>query len=368
MDEREMMQIKEQEQECAVQIEKQRQECTMQTEEQRQECAMQIEEQRPECAMSECEEKSREYSAENAPEHRKTGMRKWWVIALIIILLAAGITTALLLQGLPPKGYQDYTVQMEQYYVEYSEEYDYWDVLTVEYPRLEGIDEEIQSQLNQFMYDTAMDRVVYWHLEPSDEVKAFQEEYFSIFCSDVNCDVTYHSQYLVSMDYQEYYSAGNPVWTTNGTQRALTVDLMTGECYELADILEIDKEFIRQWDRILSDEHQEAYADEEMLDLVLSWFLQENDEDFFYRPYFYVTEDKEFVIGISLDPVLYYAYTYEPTSRSFYTQLTMEEVEPFIKESEFWEKYEKSEPAGAILPCEDKKENIWLGENAGIWN
>ena len=46
----------------------------------------------------------------------------------------------------------------------------------------------------------------------------------------------------------------------------------------------------------------------------------------------------------------------------------MEELEAFKKESDFWEKYDKSELAGEVLPCPDKKENIWLGENAGIWD
>lgn len=46
----------------------------------------------------------------------------------------------------------------------------------------------------------------------------------------------------------------------------------------------------------------------------------------------------------------------------------MEELETFKKESDFWEKYEKSETTGAVLPCADKKENIWLGEDASIWN
>lgn len=117
------------------------------------------------------------------------------------ILAAIGVTIGTILSSSFPKGYEDYTVQKEQYFVEYSEKYDYWDVLTVEYPRLKGLDEEVQTQINQLLYDTAMDRVTYWHLNPSDEVKAFQKEFFSIFASDVNCDVTYHSQYLLSADY-----------------------------------------------------------------------------------------------------------------------------------------------------------------------
>lgn len=296
--------------------------------------------------------------------------RVFFVTVIILLVITIGIIGFKFFSDSDLKGCRNYIVQKEQYYVEYSEQYDYWDVITVEYPRLEGIDAAVQEQLNQLMYDTAMDRVNYWHLVPSDEVKAFQEEYFSVFCSDVSCDVTYHSQYLLSMDYREYYSAGHPVWMTNGTERALTVDLTTGKNYELSDIFQINEDFIKLWDRTLSEGLQEDYADEEMLDLMLAWFLQKDEatnENFFCNPFFYVTENKDFVIGVSLNPKLEYAYTYQPVNRSLYTQFSLDELEAYKKQSDFWEKYEKSETEGEVLPCEDKKENIWLGENAGIW-
>lgn len=291
--------------------------------------------------------------------------------SLAVALIAVCMTAGILLSPSASKGYEDYTVQKEQYFVEYSEEYDYWDVLTVEYPQLDGIDDTIQTQVNQLLYDTAMDRVIYWHLEPSDEVKAFQDEFFSVFASDVNCDVTYHSQYLLSVDYREYYAAGNPVWMTNGTERALTIDLLTGQSYQLEDILDVNKEFIRLWDKSLCDEENTEYATDEDIDLVLSWFLQTDEEynkNFFCHSFFYITEDKDFVIGVALDPVLDYAYTYEPVNRSFCARLSIDELEGFKKESDFWDKYERSESTGEVLPCENKEENIWLGDKAGIWD
>ena len=311
--------------------------------------------------------------ANEMQENISKSRSKWLIIFVVIlaVLLIIGIVAGAIIYSSFPRGYENYTVQKEQYFVEYSEEYDYWDVITVEYPRLEGIDEEVQGQLNQLMYDTAMDRVNYWHLEPSDEVKDFQEEYFSIFASDVNCDITYHSQYLLSLDYNEYYAAGHPVWMTNGTKRALTVDLLTGQSYSLGDILEINRDFMKVWDKSLSDELDMEYADDEDLDLLLSWFLQtdeEINEDFICRPFFYITDEKEFVIGVSLDPVLEYAYTYEPVNRSYYTQLSAEELEVFKKQSDFWDKFEKSETTGEVLSCIDKKDNIWLGEDAGVWD
>ncbi len=307
------------------------------------------------------------------PESTETNKKQWKIISLLCLLIVLVIViTAIGIAHLSaPKGYTDYTVQKEQYYVEYSEKYDYWDVLTVEYPRLEGISGERESQINQLMYDAAMDRVNYWHLTPSEEVKEFQKEYFSIFASDVNCDVAYHSQYLLSVDYQEYYSAGHPIYMTNGTERALTVNLITGECYYLADIIELNKDFVRLWDQIYSEETGSDYADDETIDYLLDWFLQQDEEineDYFCTPFFYVTENKEFVIGISLDPKLYEAYTYKPATRSFSTLLTKEELEAFKKQSSFWELLEQSEMAGEVLPCENKAENIWLGEDAGVWD
>ncbi|MCM1387974.1 MAG: hypothetical protein NC231_11640 [Bacillus sp. (in: Bacteria)] len=320
--------------------------------------------------MDERETYQQEYEQQISEPPRKNGKRIFLIMFLILLLAAGAAAATLIFYDSSSKGYEDYTVQKEQYYVEYSEEYDYWDVLTVEYPQISGIDEEVQTPLNQLLYDTAMDRVIYWHLEPSDEVKAFQEEHFSIFASDVNCEVTYHSQYLMSVDYREYYSAGNPVWMTNGTERALTVDLLTGQSYRLEDIIEINRDFIILWDKLLSDEENTEYADDENIDFVLSWFLQSDEEineNYFCRPYFYITEDKDFVIGIALDPVLDYAITYEPLNRSIYTRFSVEELEAFKKQSDFWEKYEKSESVGEVLPCENKAENIWLGEQASVW-
>jgi len=290
------------------------------------------------------------------------------VIVLCCAVFAGGFY---FLQSSVSKGYKDYTIQKEQFYVEYSDEYDYGEVLTVEYPRIEGINEEQQELFNQLMYDTAMDRVTYWHFNPSDEVKAFQEENFSIFCSDVNCDVTYHSQYLVSVDYQEYYSAGNPVWMTNGTERSLMLDLETGENYKLTDIFQINEEFVAMWYQMFQDKQQMVDADQESLDILLSLFLQDNEEesvDYFFHPFFYLNEEKDFVIGVTMDPKLDKAVTYEPLNRSLSVLISMEALEPYKKDNVFWEKYEKSEQTGEVLPCADKKKNIWLGEGASIWD
>ncbi|MDE6203511.1 MAG: hypothetical protein K2G19_08565, partial [Lachnospiraceae bacterium] len=233
--------------------------------------------------------------------------KKILLAAVIFIVAVAGAALYMIASNLPPKGYKEYTVQKEQYFVEYSDEYDYGEVLTIEYPCLTGIEEEMQGRLNTLMYDAAMDRTNYWHFFPSDEVKEFQREHFTFFCSDVNCDVAFHSQYLLSMNFEEIYCTGNPVWMTNLTERTLTVDLLTGQSYELSDILEINSDFIRLWDRVYSEEVGDELGSDETIEMLLSWFLKEDaqlNEVYQFRPSFYVTEDKNFVIGIFFDPIL----------------------------------------------------------------
>lgn len=304
---------------------------------------------------------------------RSDGKKERKLVFLIVfacIALAIGIKAYMILAEHPWKGRSDYTVQKEQYYVEYSEEYDYWDVLTVEYPRIEGIDEETQALINRLMYDAAMDRVNYWHWEPDKEVRELQEEY-TIFCSDVRCDVAYHSQYLLSVDFQELYAPISPVYYVYGTERGLNLDLMTGEVYELSDILRIDEGFIDLWLRAADKKYGEEFPyEEEMRERLLEWFAGdggEAGEAYEFRPFFYLTSRKEFAIGLAVDPKPAGITGAAPRNNAYSVIMTGADVEPYRTESEFWKKYEESETAGRVLECMDLQENLWLGEDAGVW-
>lgn len=206
-----------------------------------------------------------------------------------------------------PSGYQDYKIQKEQYFVEYSEKYDYWDVLTIEYPVLQDIETEQVAAINDIFYKMAMEKVNYWHLEPDTEVKELQKEY-SIFSSDVHCEVPYHSQHLVSVHFQEAYAPISPVHYIHMTERAANVDLTTGKNYTLSDILTINEDFSKLW-------CQQAYAsgdygdmiqeDDDTYQTILAWFLgedQETAENYLLTPFYYLDENKDFVIVIAYDP------------------------------------------------------------------
>lgn len=299
----------------------------------------------------------------------------------VIVSLTAGILLAAILiaavmayriQNAVPEGCFDYTVQKQQYYVEYSEQYEYLDVLTIEYPVLEESEEtqgqlEHLQQINDAFYETAMDRVNYWHLQPDDEVKRAQEAYH-MFTADVQCDVPYHSQYLVSAHFWETDSPIYPVWYIFKTQRGMTVDLLTGECYALADILRVDEDFIKLWIEKLNQRQGEEVIASEDADIMLDWFQgsdEEIAEKYQFVPYFYLTEDGVFVIGISLDAKLKGISGYGVFDSTFYANMTAEELAPYRTEALFWERYDKAQSAGEVRECEEKQQNIWLGEEGG---
>ena len=296
----------------------------------------------------------------------KNGKRRW---KLLVILCACVLPVTGAVS--PPKACKDYTVQMEQYYVEYSDEYEYWDVLTVEYPRLQAVNTVSQEKINEVLYDMAMDRVNYWHLSPDEDVQDYQQEYFSIFCSDVKTSVPFHSQYLLSADYQELYSAGNPIWYTIITERAVNVDLFTGEVYELGDIVTIDEEFIKLWCDAAQGKYGEPFeGTEEENEIFLSWFLDEDEEmkEYYqFSNFFYPTENGTFIIGLAIDPKPVSIHAMEPVDVTFSVELDAGWLVPFRAESGFWEKYERSKQTGQILECEDLQTNLWLKEDASVW-
>ena len=332
-----------------------------------------------------------EIPKEETPTDEIQIRRKWpFVLLAVVILIAAAGGAAVYLirdtapgenfdytvqpepiEDTAPEGYYDYTVETQQYFVEYSDEYPYWDVLTVEYPTLAAAPETEIEQLeliNEKLYDVAMDRVNYWHLTPNDEVKALQEEYH-IFASDVQCDVMYRSQYLLCVNYREIYAPINPIWYVFITQRAIMVDLLTGESYALGDVLRLDEDFVALWvDRINEEAGEERIASEDAG--IFAGWLNGSDEEveelYSIDPFFCVTEKGNFIVGFSLNPKVAAITVDAPSNTTYYAEFTAQELEPYRTESVFWDRYDKSESTGEVSRC-TKHENRWLGSGGSVW-
>ena len=216
-------------------------------------------------------------------------------------------------------------------------------------------------------------RVLFVPLRFLTGTDTLQEEYH-IFSSDVLCSVPYHSQYLASVHFEEIYAPVSPIYYVHKTERAANVDLATGEEYKLSDVIQIDDAFVGFWCEQIdkSEEYDDlAFDDKEVRESFVAWFLGKDeklDEYYMFNPFFYIDENKDFVIGISCDPKPSIVGGYQPSDDSFSVRIEYAALEPYRIDSEFWELYEKSESTGEVLECEDLKENLWLGKDAGVWD
>ena len=328
------------------------------------------------------EKRNIDYDSGTVPGKHKKAVRLLTAVSVCTLLAAAAVCHPVQAQPneklkqpvqnlLENNGCQEYTIQKEQYFVEYSDTYDYWDVLTIEYPRLELPASGVQETLNTLLYDTAMDRANYWHFKADADVRAFQEEYFSIYADDVRCDIPYHSQFLTSVHFRELYATGYPIYMVKYTERALTMDLTDGQVYTLSDILQINTDFIDLWMQAAGTRYGDIFTSEEDAAILLEWFT-DTDADlkgrYICRPFYYLTAEKDFVIGISLDPTTNAAVTSENQNNTFSAQISAKELEPFRTDSSFWSKYGRSVTAGNIVPCETLQNNLWLGKEASAWS
>lgn len=312
---------------------------------------------------------------EKQKRKKQAGIKTGVATVLVAVLAVGGYLTV---RGSTPKGYQDYTVQKEQYYVEYSDLYDYWDVITVEYPVLSDMkgDQATAARMetiNKLMYDMAMEKVNYWHLSPNEDVKKLQEKY-KIYSSDVRCEVPFHSQYLMSVHYRETYAPISPVNYIHKTQRSANINLMTGEMYTLSDIFRVDEDFVGYWCEQVASEGtygELILNDADTREAFLSWFLDEDEEAaryYMFTPFFYIDENKDFVIGLSFDPKPDKVVEELPMENSFLGHFESGELVQYRTESEFWNWYEQSESSGKVLACVELKENLWLGKDASVWD
>lgn len=270
------------------------------------------------------------------------------------------------------KDYEDYTITKEQYVSEYTEQFDYLEVVTVEYPILSGLGREPEENINKILYDMAMEKVDYWHLTPNEEVKALQKEY-SIYSSDVHCDINFHSQYLLSVHFRETYAPFEPVSYVQTTQRCANINIITGEQYLLTDIFQIDDDFMALWCKQVETEGNYGdliINDADTRETLGAWFLgedKETEEYYTFTPFFSMDKNKDFVIGLSYDPKPNQIQGGPPHDNSFYAHFQSSDLDTYRTDSEFWTLYDKSENTGKVIENGTPINNLWLGENASVW-
>ena len=207
----------------------------------------------------------------------------------------------------------------------------------VQYPELKGdagFDQKLLEKINQTLKDKAMETVEEIYEHPSEEIKeTVLQADTPVLVSYVTYKVTYASDEVLSivMEDQGYKGSEEQYFYDF---RTITVDLNTGEVYELEDIIDIDKAFVKKWIRIMRDEaDDDSLLSELNTNEMMSALEGETFEGVYDVEYFFDEEGIE--IGFSFD------YEDEDPDNSGFAWVTApfsyKEIENFTTDSPIWD-------------------------------
>lgn len=280
---------------------------------------------------------------------------------IILILLIGGCLIGNYINNLNAT----YTIEMLQYNhsKEYSEGDWHREDIAIEYPVINGIGNEAMKKINKQAYDMSFKAFDYWYTVLE---KTFPSE-TTFFDCQVDCRIGFHSQYLVSMNFWETYSAVShfELDGVNGTERGLTVDLETGEEYSIYDIFKIDRAFVEVWIDALKDKYPKGITyeyDEDFTDFILEMFQEQGEKlgpEFDIFPYYYICNNRNFAVGLAIEPKLKKVSYYEPTRNYLCVEMYPEELMEFRTDNAFWDKLDQSLTVGKVIECKNKKSIKW---------
>lgn len=203
------------------------------------------------------------------------------------------------------------------------------------YPQINGLKEEVQEKVNEELKTCAMETVerIYNHPDVEFKEKILGEQY-PVIASYVHYKVTYLSEDLISVVFEDYSYEGSES-DTYVRLRTKNINLKDGTVYEVKDIVKLQDDFLKEWREVMQEE-----ADTDMLlsELSLSELKKvlsgQDDMGDIYSPNFFL--DKEGIeIGLSFhypegdENDLGYGWVTAP--------FRLEELVDYRTENTFWE-------------------------------
>ncbi len=207
----------------------------------------------------------------------------------------------------------------------------------IKYPTLTGLkDSKLEETINKALKAVAMDSVDKLYENPTEEVKeTVIEADQPVLASMVNYKVTYASDKLLSVVYEDYSYRGTAD-TLCYNLRTLNISLKDGSIYEVKDIVDLNQDFMDQW---LSTMRSETGNDKFLSELSqeeLKEALEGDDKDGVYVANFFVDEEGieiGFDLNYKADDSNDFGYLWVTAPFSF------DEIEKFQNDSEFWSLY-----------------------------
>ena len=204
----------------------------------------------------------------------------------------------------------------------------------VHYPLITGLkDADVEAKVNEELKSCAMETVEDIYLTPTEEIKevVLSEEY-PVLASYVEYKVTYFSEDLISVTYQDYYYEGSQENYHLGF-RTRTINLNDGTVYEVKDIVKLNDRFIKQWAEVMREEAADKDLLAEMNEQEMRKALSGEDVDGKYYDNFFLDEN-----GIEIG--LCFKYLPEDKDNLGYAWVTApfdwDEIKEYKSDSDFW--------------------------------
>lgn len=219
-----------------------------------------------------------------------------------------------------------------QYHSEGKFEFD------VVYPQLHNLKNGKEKEVNQILKECAMKSAEGMYLHPEANIKEIaEEEENPYFASTVTYKVTYLSDELISVAFRDHYFMGS-IYLECADLKTRTINLKTGECYEIEQIIGPSQEFLDIMKEGMKEEGvpdmaMKVLSKDETLNQMFAGEIVENR----YYVNFLLTGD-----GVEIGVNYHYGGD-DGIARGWVTvPFSNEEIEPFQKNSEIWKLVESS--------------------------
>lgn len=161
------------------------------------------------------------------------------------------------------------------------------------YPQLDGMDnQDVQARINEELKNCAMETVDRIYENPDHKIRNRVLEAESPVIADfVKYKVTYLTEDYICVAYEDYSYEGNSEYSYVGL-RTKNINLKDGTVYDVKDIVNTDKTFVKKWLKEMQNEADDksllADQDTDSLTQILSG---EETQDGTFTPVFFMDKD-----------------------------------------------------------------------------
>lgn len=241
------------------------------------------------------------------------------------------------MDAVPPYMEDDLSYEITDQSYDYTDNEKETTVITfqVGYPKVTGLaSKKVEKKVNDAIYSCAMETVDKIYTNPSEEIKErVLSSQTPMLANLVESKVTYASEDLICVMFSDAsYQGGSEYF--DETMRACTINLESGEVYELSDIMELSDSFVEVWIEGMRKETGESTFLMELSPNEFQKVLRGKEESGIYDVEFFLDRD-----GIEIG--LNFNYLPEDPHDLGYSWVTApfsyQEIKPYISDKEFWD-------------------------------